>query len=52
MTLLKKAAGGIGPKGFPFGGQTVTSSLRAGLGTLPLAGGVSRSYEQMYRERN
>jgi len=49
VTLLKNAAAGIGLKVFPFGGQTATSGLRPGLGTLPLVGGVSQSYEQMYR---
>jgi hypothetical protein len=48
VTLLKNAAAGIGLKGFPFG-QTATPGLRPGLGTLPLVGGVSQSYEQMYR---
>ena len=48
MTLLKSAVAGIGLKAFPFGGQSATSGLRPGLGTLPLVGGVSQSYEQMY----
>lgn len=48
MTLPKSAAASIGWKGLPFG-QTPTSGLRPGLGTLPLVGGVSQSYEQMYR---
>ncbi len=49
MTLLKNAAAGLGLKGFPFGGPSATSGLRPGLGTLPLVGGISQSYEQMYR---
>lgn len=48
MTLLKSAAASIGWKGFWLDGPTATSRLRPGLGTLPLVGGVSQSYEQMY----
>lgn len=49
VTLLKNAAAALGLKGFPFSGQTATSGLRPGAGTLPLVGGFSQSYEQMYR---
>lgn len=49
MTLLKDAVAGIGLKSLPFGGQQVTSGMRPGAGVLPLVGGISQSYEQMYR---
>lgn len=49
VTLLKNAVAGLGLKAFPFGGGQATTGVRPGLGTLPLVGGVSHSYEQMYR---